>query len=63
MLNVIRKGENIETEIENGERKNKNNRKNMTNLRKKVVPLQAGLQQKCIKGKIGTILRHKRKDQ
>ena len=31
-------------EIENSERKIKNNRKNMTNLRKKVVPLQAGLQ-------------------
>ena len=44
MSNVIRKGENIETEIENGERKNKNNRQRMPIIRKKVVPLQAGLQ-------------------
>ena len=44
MSNVIRKGENIETEIENGERKNKNNRQSMMILRKKVVTLQSGLQ-------------------
>ena len=45
MSNVISKWENREKRIENGERKNKNNRQRMPIIRKKVVTLQSEIKQ------------------